>query len=431
MTASRELDIVLFGATGVTGIHVVEELHRASEGLRWGIAGRNADKLRYALRAAAKNLDLQDDALDSVPIIVADVADEASLLSMARRTRLVLNTVGPYRFYGRPVVKACVDSSTHHIDVSAEPQYMEQMQLEFYEEARKKGVMILSPCGFASIPAEMCLSYLRKHFQGELEEVESYMLIRQGCLGMKVNFGTWQSIIHLLAHASELRDLRRRNREKFLTKPPPQRQTQVTQRKALFWSDVAKSWCVPYMGCDRSVIIRSEMFRHQLCDSKPVQIQTYFRVPGLIRGIGLGILAFFFLLFSWFSYGRWLLERFPGVFSAGTVNRGGPSKEQALGCSFSMTMRGRGWKEKLDETGDRGQKGKMNHSVTIRLDGPDPAYVTTSMCMVQVAVVVLKEKKKMAVEGGVLSPGVALDGTSYLDRIQKRGFHMAVVSQRD
>ncbi|XP_065290843.1 saccharopine dehydrogenase-like oxidoreductase isoform X2 [Dermacentor albipictus] len=342
MSASRELDIVLFGATGVTGTHVVEELHRASEGLRWGVAGRNADKLRCALRAAAKNLGLQDDALDSVPIILADVADEASLLSMARRTRLVLNTVGPYRFYGRPVVKACVDSSTHHIDVTAEPQYMEQMQLEFYDEARKKGVMVLSPCGFASIPAEMCLSYLRKHFQGELEVVESYLLIRQGSL---------------------------------------------------------------------------------------VQIHTYFRLPGLIRGIGLGILAFFFLLFSWFSCGRWLLERFPGVFSAGTVNRGGPSKEQALGCSFSITMRGRGWKEKLDETGDRGHKGKMNHSVTIRLDGPDPAYVTTSMCMVQVAVVVLKEKKNMAVEGGVLSPGVALDGTSYLERIQQRGFHMAVVSQ--
>ncbi|XP_049516627.1 saccharopine dehydrogenase-like oxidoreductase isoform X2 [Dermacentor silvarum] len=389
MISSRELDIVLFGATGIAGTYVVEELHRASEGLRWGIAGRSADKLRRTLRAAAKNLDLQEDALDSVPIIVADVADEASLVSMAQRTRLVLNTVGPYRFFGRPVVKACVDSSTHHIDISAEPQYMEQMQLEFYEEARKKGIMILNACGFASIPAETCLSYMRKHFQGDLEEVESYLLIKQGSLGMKVNFGTWKSIIHMLAHASELADLRRQNREKLFTKPLPQRLSRLTRRYALFWTDVAKSWCVPYMGCDRSVMLRSEMFRHQLCGLKP----------------------------------------FPGIFSAGTVNRGGPTKEQALGCSFSLTVRGRGWKEKLAETGDR-HSGKMNHSITIRLDGPDPAYVATSTCMVQVAVVVLKEKKKMVVEGGVLSPGVALDGTSYLDRIQQRGFHITVVSQR-
>ncbi|KAH6925237.1 hypothetical protein HPB50_002447 [Hyalomma asiaticum] len=94
--SSRELDIVLFGATGVTGVYVVEELHRSSEGLRWGVAGRNADKLRRTLREAAANLGLDEEgALDHVPVIVADVADEESLLRMAKRTRLVLNTVGP------------------------------------------------------------------------------------------------------------------------------------------------------------------------------------------------------------------------------------------------------------------------------------------------------------------------------------------------
>ncbi|KAK8776493.1 hypothetical protein V5799_030162, partial [Amblyomma americanum] len=107
-----------------------------------------------------------EDALDKVPLIVADVADEASLLAMAKRTRLVLNTVGPYRFFGRQVVKACVDSGTHHIDISGEPQYLEQMRVDFHDEASEKGVVILSACGFDSIPAEMCLSYMRQHFHG-------------------------------------------------------------------------------------------------------------------------------------------------------------------------------------------------------------------------------------------------------------------------
>ncbi|KAL1450275.1 hypothetical protein MTO96_043961 [Rhipicephalus appendiculatus] len=168
MPASRELDIVLFGATGVTGSYVVEELHRSCEGLRWGVAGRDADKLRRILRAAATDLDLKADALDSVPIIVANVEDNASLLAMAQRTRLVLNTVGPYRFFGRSVVEACVNSATHHIDVSAEVQYMEQMQLEFYDEARKNSTLVLMACGFGSIPAEMCLTFMREHFRGEL-----------------------------------------------------------------------------------------------------------------------------------------------------------------------------------------------------------------------------------------------------------------------
>ncbi|XP_050038458.1 saccharopine dehydrogenase-like oxidoreductase isoform X2 [Dermacentor andersoni] len=387
---SREFDIVLFGATGVTGIYVVEELHRSSEGLRWGVAGRNVDKLRSTLRTAAKNLGLEEGALDNVPVIVADVANEESLLDMAKRTRLVLNTVGPYRFFGRQVVKACIDSGTHHIDVSGEPQYLERMQMEFYDEAREKGIVVLGSCGFDSIPAEICLMYMREHFEGDLDQVESFVFMKKGPLGMKINYGTWQSAMYGLAHASELVDLRRQAREKLFTKPLPPRHTRLDRRNALFWSDVAQGWCLPFLGSDRSVMIHSEMFRHQFCGTKP----------------------------------------FPGFFSAGMVKHGGPTREQAMGCSFVMTMRGRGWREKLAETSDR-HGGQMDRAVTIRLDGPDPAYVTTAMCMVQVALVVLKEKEMMIVKGGVLSPGVALDGTSYMERVLKRGFRIAVLSEQD
>ncbi|XP_075730057.1 saccharopine dehydrogenase-like oxidoreductase [Rhipicephalus microplus] len=428
MSASRELDIVLFGATGVTGTYVLQELHRSCEGLRWGVAGRDADKLRRTLRMAASDLDLKEDALDRVPIIMANAEDNASLLAMAQRTRLVLNTVGPYRFFGRPVVAACVNSGTHHIDVSAEVQYMEQMLLEFYDEARKKNALVLMACGFGSIPAEMCLCFMRENFRGDLEEVESYMRIKQGPLGMNVNYGTWESIIHMVAHASELVPLRQQNRERVFTKPLPERQSRLARRYALFWNDAAESWCVPYLGCDRPVMARSEMFRHQLCGLKPVQVQTYFCVPGVLKGVGLALLALIFLLFSWCRCGRWLLMRFPGIFTAGCVKQGGHSKEQALGCSFTLTARGRGWKEKLAHPGDH-PRGRMDHSVTIRMEGPDPAYLTTAVCMVQAAVVVLKEKDKMIVKGGVLSPGVALDRTSYLERIQRRGFNISVLSE--
>ncbi|KAL1470707.1 hypothetical protein MTO96_040292 [Rhipicephalus appendiculatus] len=75
---SRELDIVLFGATGVTGLYVVEELHRSSEGLRWGVAGRNADKLRSTLREAAKNLSLEGKAGDRPAEVSALFAQQFS-----------------------------------------------------------------------------------------------------------------------------------------------------------------------------------------------------------------------------------------------------------------------------------------------------------------------------------------------------------------
>jgi short subunit dehydrogenase-like uncharacterized protein len=48
MLASRDLDIVVYGATGFTGRLVAEylaERYRDDGNLRWAIAGRNRDRL--------------------------------------------------------------------------------------------------------------------------------------------------------------------------------------------------------------------------------------------------------------------------------------------------------------------------------------------------------------------------------------------------
>ena len=52
---------------------------------------------------------------------------------MARQARVVLNCVGPYRFYGESVVEACVEAGCHHLDISGEPQYLEKMQLKYHQ----------------------------------------------------------------------------------------------------------------------------------------------------------------------------------------------------------------------------------------------------------------------------------------------------------
>ena len=54
-------------------------------------------------------------------VLVADVSDEASLLAMARSAALLLNCVGPFRYWGEPVVAACVTAGTHYLDICGEP----------------------------------------------------------------------------------------------------------------------------------------------------------------------------------------------------------------------------------------------------------------------------------------------------------------------
>ena len=59
--------------------------------------------------------------LHDVPVLVADVKAQDSLDKMCQRAKLVLNCVGPYALYGEPVVRACIENKTHHIDISGEP----------------------------------------------------------------------------------------------------------------------------------------------------------------------------------------------------------------------------------------------------------------------------------------------------------------------
>jgi len=104
--------------------------------------------------------------LENIPKIVADVSNSDSLQAMARQGKVVINCVGPYRFFGEKVVKACVTEGTHHVDVSGEPQYLENMQLKYHKEAEDKGVYVVGACGFDSIPADCGTTYLIQNFGG-------------------------------------------------------------------------------------------------------------------------------------------------------------------------------------------------------------------------------------------------------------------------
>ena len=94
MSGDRELDVVVFGATGFVGRLVAGYLAgHAPGGVRVGLAGRSQRRLadvRAGLGAAAS----------AWPLLVADSADPPSLAVLARAARVVVSTVGPYRAQG-------------------------------------------------------------------------------------------------------------------------------------------------------------------------------------------------------------------------------------------------------------------------------------------------------------------------------------------
>lgn len=221
--APREFDIVIFGATGFTGFFAVRELvitlaNNAQYNFTWAIAGRNESKMNETLDKVGKELSKD---LSKVAKIIADTDDRPSLKAMAERARLVMNLVGPFIFRGMPVVEACVEAGTHHIDISGEPNYIENAQLNYYQQALEKGTIIISTCGWDSIPADMGVEFMRQNFDGRLHSVETFMKTIPGPRGYRGNFGTLQSAIYGYAKAKELGALRRRLFAEVFTEKPP------------------------------------------------------------------------------------------------------------------------------------------------------------------------------------------------------------------
>src|SRR3977135_3035180 len=98
---ARDLSVVVFGATGITGRGVCAHLAERAKtnDFTWAAAGRDAEKIGRVLG---------DLGVSAPETIVADVAAAASLAAMASRARVVLNMVGPYTLYGEPVIEACI-----------------------------------------------------------------------------------------------------------------------------------------------------------------------------------------------------------------------------------------------------------------------------------------------------------------------------------
>uniref|UniRef100_A0A8B9UV27 Saccharopine dehydrogenase-like oxidoreductase n=1 Tax=Anas zonorhyncha TaxID=75864 RepID=A0A8B9UV27_9AVES len=381
----RPYELVVFGASGFTGQFVVEEVARAASSgelrgaLRWAVAGRSRTKLQEVLEQAAERLGKA--ALGpEVGVLLCDVGDPGSLAAMARQTRLVLNCVGPYRFFGEPVVKACVENGASCIDISGEPQFLEGMYLKYNEKAAEKGVYVIGSCGFDSIPADMGVLYTRDKLKGTLTAVESFLNVKSGPEGACIHDGTWKSAVYGLADQDNLKKLRK----KIGYAPVPVVGAKLKRRGFVFYSQEFKQYAIPFMGSDVSVVKRSQRYLHTQLQETP----------------------------------------YPEFFSAGRFTKKGPTQKQMDETSFTMTFFGEGYSE-----GQNPANGKPNVKICTQVKGPEPGYVATPIAMVQAALALLEDTAYLPKQGGVYSPGAAFSKTKLIERLNSRGVEFSVISQ--
>ena len=147
---SRDYEIVVFGASGFTGRLVAQYIAGSVDQPRWAIAGRNKAKLD------ALGLD--------VPVLVADALDRTAVAAVARRTKVVCTTAGPFAKYGSELVAACAEAGTHYCDLTGEVQWMRRMIDAHHDRARATGARIVHAAGFDSIPSDLGTWALQQEF---------------------------------------------------------------------------------------------------------------------------------------------------------------------------------------------------------------------------------------------------------------------------
>lgn len=160
----KDLDIVVYGATGFTGRLCVDYLVQHKADIKWAVGGRNGDKLAEVIAASGAD----------VEAIVADADDLSALEAMTARAKVVLSTAGPFHRYGSNLVAACVKNATHYVDITGENFWVKGLIDKHHEEAARKGVRIIPSCGFDSIPSDLGSFFAVQKAAVPIKRIESF-----------------------------------------------------------------------------------------------------------------------------------------------------------------------------------------------------------------------------------------------------------------
>lgn len=185
----------------------------------------------------------------------------------------MVNACGPYIYFGEPVIEACIKAGAHHLDISGEHIYMETIELKYNQEAMDKNVYIITACGFGSIPADLGTVFVERNFNGVINSIETYLETtskKTEAKGASFSYGAWESAVTSQTTTSELKRLRSE-----LKKPDFPKFSPKLKGKWPFQKSPENQYCLPFMGCDKYVVTRSQRRLFEAREKRPIQIQTY------------------------------------------------------------------------------------------------------------------------------------------------------------
>jgi short subunit dehydrogenase-like uncharacterized protein len=403
----REHDIVVFGASGFVGRLTADYLaaHAPSD-LRIALGGRSAERLTRVRE------EIGEFAADW-PVVVADTSDEDAVRALARSTRVVATTVGPYARYGLPLVAACAEEGTHYADLTGEVLFVRDSLDRYADLARGSGARIVHSCGFDSVPSDIGVLLLaeqaRADGEGTLERTTLVVRsMRGGISGGTIDSG--RAMAQAIAADRSL--------AKVMVDPyalSPDRDAEPDAGPAPDAVRIRRdasvgAWVGPFvMATYNTRVVRmsnslqdwsyGRTFRYREAMAYGDDAFAPLRAVGVSAGVAVGIAGLAF------GPTRAVLDRFlpaPGE---------GPDEETRTNGGFDIEIRTR------TTTG-------AAYRAVVSAQG-DPGYAATSVMLGESALALALDDADLPERTGVLTPASGI-GVRLADRLRLAGFTLDV-----
>ncbi len=402
MSGDRDLDVVVFGATGFVGRLVAGYLAgHAPGGVRIGLAGRSERRLadvRAQLGAAAS----------AWPLLVADSADPVSVAKLARAARVVVSTVGPYRTHGLALVQACAAAGTDYADLTGEVLFIRDSIDRCHDVAVAAGARIVHCCGFDSVPSDLGVLLLhhaaRADDAGDLQETTLVVVALRG----GVSGGTLASMMGQQEETRASAERRRVAGDPYALSPDRAAEPDLGDERDLGWvkhDGELRIWTGPFAmaGINTRVVRRSNA----------LQGWAYGRRFRYREVTGFGASPAAPLLAATVS---------AGLKAAGAGLAFGPSRAM---LARLLPGPGQGPSERTRRTGyfriqihTRTSAG-ARYQGTVEAQG-DPGYAATSVMLGETALCLALDTDQLPDRAGVLTPATAM-GAALTGRLRSAG----------
>ncbi len=362
---NKTYDIIVYGATGFTGQLICEYLnnHQDAKNIKWGIAGRNQQKLEKI-----------SNKYSSINLFVADSFDIETLNTFTSKSKLVISTVGPYSLFGKKLVESCVRNKCHYLDLTGEPEFVNFVENNFSKKAEDKEVILMNCCGFESIPPDIGVFYTLQQLKEKNVRINTFLKTRG-----KISGGTWASFLNSFASKNPII-------KKGLKKSK--------RAKKIFYVKELKKWALIFPVIDKHIVKKSAKnidYGEEFSFNEYILFKSLFQIIGLVISIAfIGVLAKFKL------FRNWLRSFIP--------SGKGPTLEERSKHWFELKIFGY-------------TKSKI---ITTTVSGGDPGYGETSKFISEMALCIVLDYDKLDSKKGVVTPAQC-SGHLMIERLKSAG----------